>query len=233
MGTATVLVVDDERKIRDLVRSYLEHAGYSVLVAESGERALDAVERAHPDMLVLDLMLPDLSGEEVARTLRTRSDIPIIMLTAKVGEEDRVNGFQLGADDYLIKPFSPRELVARVDAVLRRSGTASPGTDTTSFDDGRLLIDRNTRSVVLDGAAVELTRSEFDLLFALSSHPGRVFSRYELVSKVQGYDFDGYERTIDAHVKNLRRKLGDDPKHPRFLLTVIGVGYKFGPKRDA
>lgn len=233
MGTATVLVVDDERKIRDLVRSYLEHAGYSVLVAESGERALDAVERAHPDMLVLDLMLPDLSGEEVARTLRTRSDIPIIMLTAKVGEEDRVNGFQLGADDYLIKPFSPRELVARVDAVLRRSGTASPSTDTTSFDDGRLLIDRNTRSVLLDGAAVELTRSEFDLLFALSSHPGRVFSRYELVSKVQGYDFDGYERTIDAHVKNLRRKLGDDPKHPRYLLTVIGVGYKFGPKRDA
>lgn len=233
MGTATVLVVDDERKIRDLVRSYLEHAGYSVLVAESGERALDAVERAHPDMLVLDLMLPDLSGEEVARTLRTRSDIPIIMLTAKVGEEDRVNGFQLGADDYLIKPFSPRELVARVEAVLRRSATASPTSDTTSFDDGRLLIDRNTRSVLLDGAAVELTRSEFDLLFALSSHPGRVFSRYELVSKVQGYDFDGYERTIDAHVKNLRRKLGDDPKHPRYLLTVIGVGYKFGPKRDA
>jgi DNA-binding response OmpR family regulator len=233
MGTATVLVVDDERKIRDLVRSYLEHAGYSVLVAESGARALEAVERARPDMLVLDLMLPDLSGEEIARTLRTRSDIPIIMLTAKVGEEDRVNGFRLGADDYLIKPFSPRELVARVDAVLRRAGGTSSGGDTASFDDGGLLVDPVTRSVVLDGAAVDLTRSEFDLLFALSSHPGRVFSRYELVSKVQGYDFEGYERTIDAHVKNLRRKLGDDPKHPRYVVTVIGVGYKFGPRRDA
>jgi DNA-binding response OmpR family regulator len=231
MGSATVLVVDDERKIRDLVRSYLEHAGYSVLVAESGERALEAVERAHPDMLILDLMLPDLSGEEVARSLRTRSDIPIIMLTAKVAEEDRVKGFQLGADDYLIKPFSPRELIARVDAVLRRA--ASTGSDATSFDDGGLIVDRTTRSVVLCGTPVDLTRSEFDLLLALTSHPGRVFSRYELVSKVQGYDFDGYERTIDAHVKNLRRKLGDDPKHPRYVVTVIGVGYKFGPKRDA
>jgi DNA-binding response OmpR family regulator len=233
LGTATVLVVDDERKIRDLVRSYLEHAGYAVLVAESGERALEVVDRAHPDLLVLDLMLPDLSGEEVARTLRARSDVPIIMLTAKVGEEDRVNGFHLGADDYLAKPFSPRELLARVEAVLRRSaGTPIPG-EASSFDGGTLVVDRGTRSVVLNGVDVELTRSEFDLLFALTSHPGRVFSRYELVSKVQGYDFEGYERTIDAHVKNLRRKLSEDPKHPRYVVTVIGVGYKFGAKRHA
>jgi DNA-binding response OmpR family regulator len=233
MGTATVLVVDDERKIRDLVRSYLEHEGYSVLVAESGERALDVADRVKPDLLVLDLMLPDLTGEEVARSLRSRSDVPIIMLTAKVAEEDRVNGFRLGADDYLIKPFSPRELVARVDAVLRRSRSASAVDEVASFDDGRLVIDRASREVRLDGVDVELTRSEFDLLLALTSHAGRVFSRYELVSKVQGYDFEGYERTIDAHVKNLRRKLADDPRHPRYVLTVTGVGYKFGAKRDA
>jgi DNA-binding response OmpR family regulator len=232
MGTATILVVDDERKIRDLVRSYLEHEGYAVLVAESGERALEVVDRVDPDLLVLDLMLPDLSGEEVARTLRSHSDVPIIMLTAKVGEEDRVTGFRLGADDYLIKPFSPRELVARVEAVLRRS-RGSGTTEKASFDDGRLTVDRAAREVRLDGADVDLTRSEFDLLLALTSHPGRVFSRFELISRVQGYDFDGYERTIDAHVKNLRRKLADDPRHPRYVVTVTGVGYKFGAGRDA
>jgi DNA-binding response OmpR family regulator len=233
MGTATVLVVDDERKIRDLVRSYLEHDGYSVLVADSGERALEVADRTRPDLIVLDLMLPDLAGEEVARTLRTRSDVPIIMLTAKVAEEERINGLRVGADDYLIKPFSPRELVARVEAVLRRSRSGSGTTDTASFDGGRLVIDRGSREVSFDGVNVELTRSEFDLLYALTTHAGRVFSRYELVSKVQGYDFEGYERTIDQHVKNLRRKLGDDPRHPTYVLTVTGVGYKFGAKRDA
>lgn len=232
MGTATVLVVDDERKIRDLVRSYLEREGYSVLVADTGARALEALERVNPDLVVLDLMLPDLAGEEIARTVRSHSNIPIIMLTAKASEEDRVAGLRLGADDYLVKPFSPRELVARVEAVLRRSGGES-GATATSFDDGSLVIDRNAREVSVAGEPVELTRSEFDLLHALASHPGRVFSRYELITKVQGYDFEGYERTIDAHVKNLRRKLGDDPRHPRYVLTVTGVGYKFGVKADA
>ena len=232
MGTATILVVDDERKIRDLVRSYLEREGYSVLVADTGQRALETVERAHPDLLVLDLMLPDLTGEEIARNVRSHSDLPIIMLTAKAGEDDRVAGLRLGADDYLVKPFSPRELVARVDAVLRRAGGgATPAT--MSFDGDRLVIDREAREVLVDGEPVELTRSEFDLLHALAMRPGRVFSRYELVTKVQGYDYEGYERTIDAHVKNLRRKLGDDPRHPRFVLTVTGVGYKFGVKTDA
>jgi len=232
MGTATILVVDDERKIRDLVRSYLEREGYAVLVADSGQRALEAVERAHPDLVVLDLMLPDVSGEEVARSVRDHSDVPIIMLTAKAGEDDRVTGLRLGADDYLVKPFSPRELVARVEAVLRRaSGGAANGA--MSLDEGRLVIDREAREVLVAGRTVPLTRSEFDLLLALASHPGRVFSRYELITKVQGYDFDGYERTIDAHVKNLRRKLGDDPRNPRYVLTVMGVGYKFGVKPDA
>ena len=232
MGTATILVVDDERKIRDLVRSYLEREGYAVLVADSGQGALEALERANPDLVVLDLMLPDVSGEEVARSVRSHSDVPIIMLTAKAGEDDRVAGLRLGADDYLVKPFSPRELVARVEAVLRRaSGGAANGA--MSLDEGRLVIDRESREVAVDGAAVELTRSEFDLLHALASRPGRVYSRYELITKVQGYDYEGYERTIDAHVKNLRRKLGDDPRHPRYVLTVMGVGYKFGVKPDA
>jgi len=191
METATVLVVDDERKIRDLVRLYLEHQGYSVLLAESGRGALETAERARPDLLVLDLVLPDLPGEEVARSLRRRSDVPIIMLTAKASEEDRVNGLRLGADDYLVKPFSPRELVARVEAVLRRSaGSATPS---TSFDGGGMVIDRDAREVRLGGEPVELTRSEFDLLHALASHAGRVFSRFELVTKVQGYDYEGYD----------------------------------------
>lgn len=231
MGTATILVVDDERKIRDLVRSYLEREGYAVLVADTGERALEALERTHPDLVVLDLMLPDLAGEEIARTVRSHSNIPIIMLTAKASEEDRVAGLRLGADDYLVKPFSPRELVARVEAVLRRSG-GNGATATTSFDGGTLVIDRDAREVTVEGKPVELTRSEFDLLHALASHPGRVFSRYELITKVQGYDYEGYERTIDAHVKNLRRKLGEDPRHPKFVITVTGVGYKFGVKAD-
>ena len=232
MGTATILIVDDERKIRDLVRSYLEREGYAVLVADSGQGALEVLERANPDIVVLDLMLPDVSGEEVARSVRSHSDLPIIMLTAKAGEDDRVAGLHLGADDYLVKPFSPRELVARVEAVLRRaSGGAANGA--MSLDEGRLVIDRESREVAVDGAAVELTRSEFDLLHALASRPGRVYSRYELITKVQGYDYEGYERTIDAHVKNLRRKLGDDPRHPRYVLTVMGVGYKFGVKPDA
>jgi DNA-binding response OmpR family regulator len=233
MGTATVLVVDDERKIRDVVRSYLEREGYAVLMADTGQRALEVLERAHPELIVLDLMLPDLSGEEVARTVRAHSGVPIIMLTAKASEEDRVAGLRLGADDYLVKPFSPRELVARVEAVLRRSASANGVARIMSFGGGALLIDRDAREVMVRGEPVELTRSEFDLLTALGSHPGRVFSRYELITKVQGYDYEGYERTIDAHVKNLRRKLGEDPRHPCFVLTMTGVGYKFGVKPDA
>jgi DNA-binding response OmpR family regulator len=231
MGTATILVVDDERKIRDLVRSYLELEGYSVLVADSGERALESASRSAPDLVVLDLGLPDVSGEEVARSLRTASNVPIIMLTAKAAEDDRVAGLRLGADDYLVKPFSPRELVARVEAVLRRAN-GSRG-HRLSFDGGRLVIDRDARDVTLDGTVLELTRSEFDLLHALASHAGRVFSRFELINRVQGYDYDGYERTIDQHVKNVRRKLGEDPRHPRYVMTAIGVGYKFGVKSDA
>jgi len=227
VGSATVLVVDDERKIREVVRTYLEQSGYSVLLAESGQGALAAVARARPDLVVLDLMLADLSGEEVARSLRSVSDVPIIMLTARASEDDRIAGLRLGADDYLTKPFSPRELVARIEAVLRRAQGGDPAA-ASSFDGGALVLDLGRREVRLDGQLIELTRSEFDLLAALAQTPGRVYSRYELITRVSGYDYDGYERTVDAHVKNLRRKLGDDPRQARFVVTVTGVGYKLG-----
>jgi DNA-binding response OmpR family regulator len=231
MGTATVLVVDDERKIRDTVRAFLERQRYAVLVAGTGEQALDVAGRLHPDLVVLDLMLPDLAGEEVARSLRAISAVPIIMLTAKASEAERVAGLRLGADDYVVKPFSPLELVARVDAVLRRS---RPGgaEGVLSFGGGRLVIDPAGREVRLDGRPVSLTRSEFDLLAALATTPGRVFSRYELVARVHGFDYEGYERTADVHVKNLRAKLGDDPKNPQFVVTVPGIGYKLGASPD-
>jgi DNA-binding response OmpR family regulator len=231
MGAATVLVVDDERKIRDTVRLFLEQARYAVLAAGTGQEALDVAGRLKPDLVVLDLMLPDLPGEEVARSLRAVSEVPIIMLTAKAEEADRVAGLRLGADDYVVKPFSPLELVARVDAVLRR---ARPGgaDGVLSFDDGGLVIDQAAREVRLHGREVALTRSEFDLLVALASYPGRAFSRYELVARVHGYDYDGYEQTVNVHVKNLRAKLGDDSKEPRYVLTVPGIGYKFGVRPD-
>jgi len=226
MGKASVLVVDDEHKIREVVRTYLEHDGYAVFTARTGEEALEAAQRLGPDLVILDLMLPDMPGEEVARSLRAISEVPIIMLTAKASEDDRVAGLHLGADDYLAKPFSPRELVARVEAVLRRAKGTEP--EVSSFGGGELR-----REVLVEGCPVALTRSEFDLLLTLASRPGRVWSRYELVTRVQGYDYDGYERTINAHVKNLRRKLGDDPRRPRFVATVAGVGYKLDVAPDA
>ena len=232
MRGRSVLVVDDEWKIRDLVRSYLERAGFVVVEAETGEQALATARRARPDAIVLDLMLPDLPGEEVARSLREVSDVPIVMLTAKSDEDDRVAGLRTGADDYVVKPFSPRELVARVEAVLRRVSAHEP--DVASYGDGRLVIDRSAREVTCEGEPVTLTRVELDLLVALATSPGRVWSREELVSRVHGgFDHEGGVRTIDAHVKNLRRKLGDDPRDPRWIATVTGVGYKLVVQRDA
>ena len=228
----TVLVVDDEVKLRALLRDYLESEGYTVLEAGDGRRALDLASDAHPDLVVLDLGLPGLSGEEVARLLRKTSDVPIVMLTAKSGLNDRVMGLRLGADDYLVKPFSPRELVARIEAVLRRvRGSQSAPEVATSYGHGRLQIDTERRELHVDGDQVELTRMEFDLLAALASRPGRVWSRLELVGQLQGQTFDAYERTIDVHVKNLRRKLGDTPPS-QVIRTVPGVGYKLGIDRD-
>jgi DNA-binding response OmpR family regulator len=230
--TTTVLVVDDEKKLRNLLREYLEREGYAVLEAADGQMALDLARAARPDLVVLDLGLPGLPGDEVARLLRKDGDLPIVMLTAKASENDRVAGLRLGADDYVVKPFSPRELVARVEAVLRRSRTSSTASTDISYGDGRLRIDTERREVRGDGALIELTRSEFDLLAALASRPGRAWTRLELVSRIQGHAFEAYERTIDVHVKNLRRKLGDTPPF-KLVATVAGIGYKLGVDCDA
>ncbi|HEY4621862.1 MAG TPA: response regulator transcription factor [Gaiellaceae bacterium] len=222
-----IVVIDDEPSVQEVVRGYLEKDGYLVYVAGTGEEGLALAERAKPGLIVLDLMLPDVSGEEICREIRSRSDVPILMLTAKASEDERVGGLALGADDYLTKPFSPRELVARVRAVLRRTqGTETPLVETLSFDGGALEIDTVQHEVTRDGEIVDLTPNEYRLLVTLARYPGRVYSRFELINHVQGYDFEGYERTIDAHVKNLRKKIEPDPKQPRYVETVFGVGYR-------
>ena len=221
-----ILLVEDERTIREAVTAYLEREGYNVVGVEDGREALDAFNAHHFDLIILDLMLPHVSGEEVCKTVRSTSDVPIIMLTAKGEVEDRIIGFNLGADDYLIKPFSPRELVARTRALLRRTGGAGE-TARDVMEYGGLTIDITGHKILVDGEEVDLTASEFKLLTTLARFPGRVYSRMELVEKVLGYDFEGYERTIDSHVKNLRAKIGDNPRDPKWLHTVHGVGYRF------
>jgi two-component system response regulator RegX3 len=224
-----VLVVDDEPSVHVVVRAYLEREGFVVLSAGDGREGLRLAEERRPALIVLDLMLPDLSGEELAREVRRRSDVPILMLTARSAEEDRVAGLELGADDYLTKPFSARELVARIKAVLRRAPESdAPLLARMHFDDGSLVVDTDRHEVTVAGTAVELTASEFRLLVALARHPGRVYSRVELVERLQGQDGAGHARTIDRHVKNLRRKLGEDPRNPHYVVTVQGVGYKLG-----
>jgi len=229
--TSTVLVVEDERKLRDLVRSYLERAGFTVLSTGSGAEAITMAATASPDLVVLDLGLPDVPGETVARELQAASATPILMLTARSAEEDRIRGLELGADDYVTKPFSPRELVLRVQAILRRGGPAA-AQDITSYGGGELVIDEPQRLAAVRGSAVALTPTEWGVLVALASVPGRVYSRFELINRVRGYEFEGYERTVDSHVKNLRRKVEDDPGQPRIVQTVLGGGYRLGLARD-
>jgi DNA-binding response OmpR family regulator len=227
-GPARILVVEDEARIAEVVQGYLEAQGHTVTWVDSGEAALTAAERRRPDLVVLDLGLPGMSGDEVCRRLRSQSDVPIIMLTARDAEEDLVHGLQLGADDYVTKPFSPRELTARVSALLRRAhADAVPQADRLERAGGRLVVDSARRRVSLDGEVLELTESEFRLLQALARFPGRVYTRSELVERLQGMEFEPYERTIDAHIKNLRRKLGDDARAPRLILTAYGRGYSF------
>ena len=221
-----VVVVDDDLSVQEVTRAYLERDGYLVYVAGTAGEGLALAERLKPALIVLDLMLPDRSGEDVCREIRARSDVPILMLTAKASEEERITGLAIGADDYLTKPFSPRELVGRVRAILRRTQPDMPLVELVSFDDGALEIDAVQHVVRRDGVPVELTPNEYKLLQTLARYPGRVYSRFELVNHVQGYDYEGYERTIDAHVKNLRKKIEPDPKHPRYVETVFGVGYR-------
>lgn len=230
--TATVLVVEDELKIRELVRRYLEREAISVLTTGSGAEALTMLENQQVDLIVLDLNLPDVSGETVAAEVRSRSAVPILMLTAKSTEADRIRGLELGADDYLTKPFSPRELVLRVQAVLRRSRTSSLSDAPAAFGEGTLVIDEIRHEVAVRGISVELTPTEWALLVALTGTPGRVFSRAELINRLRGYEFDGYERTVDSHVKNLRRKIEFDSHEPVIVETVLGVGYRLGIHRD-
>ncbi len=228
---ATVLLVEDERKLRDLVRSYLERAGFAVLSTGSGAEALTLASSASPDLVVLDLGLPDVPGETVARELRLAGQTRILMLTAKSTEEDRVRGLELGADDYVTKPFSPRELVLRVQAILRRGGAAAAD-DRASFGAATLVIDEPRRLATIRGTAVDLTPTEWGILVALATVPGRVYSRYELINRVRGHEFEGYERTVNSHVKNLRRKIEADPADPRIVQTVLGGGYRLGLARD-
>jgi DNA-binding response OmpR family regulator len=228
---ATVLVVEDERRLRQLLRSYLERAGFAVLSTDSGAEAITLAAAASPDLVVLDLRLPDVPGEVVAQELRAAGPTPILMLTAKSSHEDRIRGLELGAADYVTKPFSPRELVLRVQAILRRGGAAADD-GIAIYGGGTLVIDESRRSVSAYGAAVELTGTEFGILLALASVPGRVYSRLELINRVRGYEFDGYERTVDSHVKNLRRKIEKDPARPGIVQTVLGGGYRLGLARD-
>lgn len=228
--SVTVLVVEDEVKIRELVRRYLERVDLAVVTTGSGAEAMSILERGGIDLLVLDLNLPDVAGETIAAEFSGR--VPIVMLTAKSGEAERIHGLELGADDYLTKPFSPRELVLRVQAVLRRSSRSVVDSSVASFGGGQLLIDEVRHEAIVVGGVVELTPTEWSLLTVLASSPGRVFSRSELVNRVRGYEFDGYERTIDSHIKNLRRKIEADPRSPTVVETVLGAGYRLGLSRD-
>jgi DNA-binding response OmpR family regulator len=227
MMNKKILVVDDEPRIVDVVQAYLERNGYRVLTAADGKTALNLARRERPALVILDLMLPEMDGLEVCRTLRQESNVPVIMLTARTEETDKLIGLELGADDYVTKPFSPRELVARVRAVLRRAVTTGEAAEISTLVHGDLVIDPTRHTVTRAGQPIALTPTEFALLLALAQSPGRVFSRLQLMDRALGESYEGYERTLDAHIKNLRRKLEPDPAHPRYVQTVFGVGYKF------
>ncbi|HEY7132199.1 MAG TPA: response regulator transcription factor [Candidatus Limnocylindrales bacterium] len=227
----SILVVDDEPRIADLARDYLEHAGFGVRIAATGEAALQSIRRDRPDLVVLDLGLPGIDGLDVTRTIRRDSNLPVIMLTARDDELDKLLGLELGADDYLTKPFSPRELVARVRAVLRRvDASADPDADEV-IRAGDLTLDVPRMRTELGGRTIDLTPTEFTLLAALARQPGRIFTRSQLLDAVHGVAFESYERAIDTHIKNIRRKLEPDPRRPTHLLTVYGVGYRFTDER--
>lgn len=221
----TILIVDDEPKIIRIARDYLQHAGFGVLTANDGASALAVWRSAKPDLIVLDLGLPNIDGLDVTRTLRKESNTPIIMLTARSQESDKLVGLELGADDYILKPFSPKELVARVRAVLRRMEHSADSQEIIRA--GNVVLDTPRMRLTIDGRAIEVTPTEFQLAAVLARQPGRIFTRAQLLDAVRGVAFESYERAIDAHIKNLRRKIEPDPREPRYILTVYGVGYKF------
>jgi DNA-binding response OmpR family regulator len=225
----TVLIVDDEVKLTEVVKSYLESAGYKTACAHNGVDAVRLFERVSPVLIILDLMLPDMTGEEVCKAIRKKSRVPIIMLTAKIEDADVINGLDIGADDYMTKPFSPRQLLARVEAVLRRlSGEAVPLVSEFTFNGGELVIDGLRHEVRKRGKPLSFTPNEYRILMTMAKYPSKAFTREELIEFALGDDYDGYDRVIDTHIKNIRQKLEDDPKSPRYILTVHGTGYKFG-----
>ncbi|MBT2657409.1 response regulator transcription factor [Bacillus sp. ISL-18] len=229
-----ILLVDDERRIVEVLEAYLEREGYEIHSADNGIDALKKAKTIEPDLMILDLMLPDISGEEVCRLVRKESDVPILMLTAKSAEDDRINGIVMGADDYLTKPFSPREVVVRVQAILRRVKKADK-VERLEFNGKKLSIDLVKKEVTVNGEYVTLTPIEYKLLTNMAVNPGRVYSRMDLLEKIQdeGMYYDGYERSVDTHIKNLRKKIEWDSRQPDFIVTVFGMGYKFGGVLDA
>lgn len=229
MSFKKILVVDDEFNIVDVIKSYLENSGYIVLVAYNGAKAIEIYEKENPALIVLDIMLPDITGQDVCRKIRKRSSIPILMLTARVEEEDILTGLDIGADDYMTKPFSPRELVARIAALLRRSdGERMPLSGLLHFNDDQIVIDTLKQEVRKNDIAVNLTPIEYKLFLTLAKYPLKVFTREELINNVFSHDFNGYDRTIDTHIKNLRQKIENDSKNPKYILTIHGTGYRFG-----
>ena len=221
----TILVVDDNERLRTLVKAYLTQEGYRVVTAGDGREALFVAQQENPDLIVLDIMMPEMDGYEFMRTHRKERETPIIILTAKIEETDALLGLELGADDYISKPFSMRILAARIRAVLRRVGKDTPEVDVLRVAD--VVLDRNGRSVKVADNAIDLTPSEFDILATLMASPGRAYSRLDLLDRVQGTAFEGYERTIDVHVRNLRTKIEPDPRNPRYVETIYGIGYRF------
>lgn len=227
----TILIVEDEYKIIEFIKAYLERDGYKVIIAKNGEEGLQKFKEESPSLIILDLMLPGISGEDVCREIKKTSDTPIIMLTAKVQEEDILNGFYIGADDYVTKPFSPKQLVARVNAILKRTLNVKKY-DYLLFNEGHLKINEESFEVIKDGVLVEVTPSEFKILLTLAKNPKRVFTRAELLDKISDEEADVYDRIIDSHIKNLRSKIEDNTRNPIYLITVYGIGYKFGGRYE-
>lgn len=228
-----VLVVDDDEKIVKVLTAYLEKEGYTVVAAKDGQQAVNKAQQAFPDMILLDVMLPRLDGWGVCKEIRRTSNVPIIMLTARDAETDRIIGLELGADDYVVKPFSPKEVIARIRAILRRVQPPEQKGDETALKAGNLVLSRNRHSVTVGGASIDLTPTEYKFMELFLTHPGQVFSRLQLIEQVQGYAFEGYERTVDSHIKNLRKKLNASPDAPHYIKTIYGVGYKMAGDQHA
>ncbi|AQR96211.1 response regulator transcription factor [Clostridium saccharoperbutylacetonicum] len=226
-----VLIVDDENKIVEVIKSYLEKEGAIVFEAYDGNQALEVFERINPDLIVLDLMLPDMTGEEICNIVRKKSRVPIIMLTAKIDEKSIISGLHIGADDYITKPFSPRELIARIYAIFRRlNEEVVPLSNEISFNDNDLVIDMLKKEIRKNGENIALTSRQYKILMTLLKYPNKTFTREELISTALGDDYDGYDRNVDTHVKNIRQKIETNPKDPQYIITVHGTGYRFGGK---